>query len=307
MTRGRAVVGATALTAVTCVLVWALAYPVVPLWATVVRAVADGAAVVTLGLAVVPWLDTDRHRAELRHRAAAPLVMVSAVWLTAELMRAVLSAAEAAGAQAWTVGWRTAWEFAVSTAAGRAALLTLAAAALVIVVAVLVPPSPPAGVVTLGAAAVGLVGHPLTGHLAHDPVGSLAVLVHVLAAALWCGGLAAVVSTVEHRGRWSRVLPRFSQMSLWCVVALLVGGSVAAVVQLGSAAALFTTGYGRILTAKLVCTVVLAVLAWRHRTVWVPAARGHRSPAQLSRRRAYGELSVMWVAVAAAAALAVAG
>ena len=84
--------------------------------------------------------------------------------------------------------------------------------------------------------------------------------VHTLAAALWCGALAALVLTVEHRGQWARVLPRFSQLSLVCVAALLVGGVLGAVVTLGSPSQLYATGYGRLLSAKVVVTVVLVAV-----------------------------------------------
>ena len=101
----------------------------------------------------------------------------------------------------------------------------------------------------------------------------LAVAVHTLAAALWCGALAALVLTVEHRGQWARVLPRFSQLSLVCVAALLVGGVLGAVMTLGSPSQLYATAYGRLLSAKVVVTVVLMLLAYRNRTMWLPAAR----------------------------------
>jgi putative copper resistance protein D len=135
----------------------------------------------------------------------------------------------------------------------------------------------------------------------------VAVAVHTLAAALWCGALAALVLTVEHRGQWARVLPRFSQMSLGCVAALLVGGVLGAVVTLGSPTQLYTTGYGRLLLAKIVLMVALVVLAYRNRTLWVPAARSHRASAGVSRSRALVELAIMTVALTLAAALAVTG
>ena len=171
-----------------------------------------------------------------------------------------------------------------------------------------VPRSGPACVVAAGLAAVGVVGHPLTGHLSASPWGGLAIAVHALAAALWCGVLAGIVLTVEHRGQWARVLPRFSQLSLWCVAALLAGGVVGAVGVLGSPADLYATGYGRVLSAKIVLTVALMALAWRNRTRWLPAARAHRSTAVVSEvTRAYTELALMAAALAAAAALAVTG
>ncbi len=103
-------------------------------------------------------------------------------------------------------------------------------------------------------AAIGVVGHPLTGHLANSPMGGVAVAVHTLAAAVWCGVLAAVVLTVRHRGQWARILPRFSQLSLLCVAALLAGGVAASLVVLDSPAQLYATGWGRVLSAKIALT-----------------------------------------------------
>ncbi|WP_200820345.1 CopD family protein, partial [Mycolicibacterium houstonense] len=156
-------------------------------------------------------------------------------------------------------------------------------------------------------AAVGMAARTLAGHLSESPVGGMAVAVHALAAAVWCGVLAALVLTVTHRGQWARVLPRFSQLSLSCVGALLVAGVAGAAIRLNSPSELWGTGYGRVLTAKVVVTAVLLALAWRNRSEWLPAARAHRSSAALSRTRSSVELAVMAVAVTLAAALAVTG
>lgn len=128
---------------------------------------------------------------------------------------------------------------------------------------------------------------------------------HALAAALWCGVLAALVLTVEHRGQWARVLPRFSQLSLLCVSVLLAAGVLGASVVISSPSDLYATGYGRVLSAKLLLTAALMVLAWRNRGNWLPAARAHRTTAVVSRSRAYSELALMAVVLAAAATLAV--
>jgi copper resistance protein D len=86
-----------------------------------------------------------------------------------------------------------------------------------------------------------------------------------------------------------------------------VGGVVGAVVTLGSPSALYATGYGRLLSAKVVVTVLLVALAYRNRTMWLPAARSHRATAVVSRSRALFELALMAVALTLAAALAVTG
>jgi putative copper resistance protein D len=289
---------------------WALAFPQNSLGDTLIRAVADCAAVVTLGLAVVPMFDTDRYRREVARRAAGPLIVASAVWAVAEMVRLVVSAAQAAGVSAAHVGVHTVAEFTASTAAGRSGSLCAAAAIVVAVVAAGASRGewrPAVGVAVAGAAAVGLTGRSLIGHLSESPGGGLAVAVHALAAALWCGALAALVLVVEHRGQWARVLPRFSQVSLVCVVTLVVCGIAAATVTVHSPTEFFTTGYGRLLLAKIVMTVALTVLAWRNRSWWLPAARSHRATADLSRLRSRIELAGMAVALTLAAALAVTG
>lgn len=307
LTHGRAVAGGLLVTVAACVLAWALAFPGASLSAALVRAVADGAAVVTVGLAAVPALDGPRYRDELLRRATAPLLAASAVWLAAELVRLVVATAEAAGRSAVSVGLHTMWDFSVGTAPGRAAMVTIVAAGAVGLAAGLAPRTAPIAAATAGMAAIGVVGHPLTGHLGEDALGGIAVAVHTLAAALWCGVLAALALTVSHRGQWARVLPRFSRLSLASVAVLLIGGVVAGLAVLGTPAQLVTTGWGRVLCAKLALTAVLMVIAWRNRGSWLPDARAHRSSAGLSRTRAYTELGLMAVTLAAAATLAVTG
>jgi len=280
---------------------------VIPLTATLVRAAADVSAVVALGLAVVPLLDIDRYRGELIRRAIGPLTVAGAAWLLTELLRLGVEAAQAAAVPLSRLGVHTAVDFAVHTTPGRSGLISTVAAALVCAAVVALPRSAATNVAVAGIAAAGIAARPLTGHLSESALGGLAVAVHALAAALWCGALAALVLTVDHRGQWARVLPRFSQLSLACVIALLVGGVLAALVTLGTPSQLYTTGYGRLLSAKVVVTVLLVLLAYRNRTMWLPAARTHRTTAVVSRSRALFELALMAVALTLAAALAVTG
>ena len=307
MTRQRAVAGGALVVAVAAVVAWALARQQNSLAVTLVRAVADGSAVVAFGLAALPMLDIDRYRGELIRRATGPLTIASAIWLVAELLRLGVAAAQAAAVPVSRLGLHTAVDFALHTTPGRSGLFSAVAAALVCMTVVVTPRSSPTNVAVVGLAAAGVAARPLTGHLSESALGGVAVAVHTLAAALWCGALAAVVLTVEHRGQWARVLPRFSQLSLVCVAALLVGGVLAAVATLGSPSQLYATGYGRLLSAKVAVTVVLVLLAYRNRTMWLPAARTHRATAVVSRSRALFELTIMAVALTLAAALAVTG
>ncbi|HXO50036.1 MAG TPA: CopD family protein [Mycobacterium sp.] len=307
MTRQRAVAGAAVVVALSAVVAWSLAGRQNSLAATLVRAVADGSAVVTFGLAAVPMLDVDRYRGELIRRATAPLTIAAAVWLFAEQLRLGVAAAQAAAVPVPRLGVHTAVDFALHTTAGRSGLFSTVAAGLAWLAVVAAPRSAATNVAVTGFAAAGVAARPLTGHLSESALGGVAVAAHTLAAALWCGALAALVLTVEHRGQWARVLPRFSQLSLVCVTALLVGGALAAVVTLGSPSQLYATGYGRLLSAKVVVTVVLVLLAYRNRTMWLPAARTHRATAVASRSKALFELAIMAVALTLAAALAVTG
>ena len=252
-------------------------------------------------------LDIDRYRGELIRRATGPLTIASAIWLVAELLRLGVAAAQAAAVPVSRLGVHTAVDFALHTTPGRSGLFSAVAAALVCMTVVATPRSSSTNVAVVGLAAAGVAARPLTGHLSESALGGVAVAVHTLAAALWCGALAALVLTVEHRGQWARVLPRFSQLSLVCVAALLVGGVLAAVATLGSPSQLYATGYGRLLSAKVAVTVVLVLLAYRNRTMWLPAARTHRATAVVSRSRALFELAIMAVALTLAAALAVTG
>lgn len=306
VTRLATVCAGVVVVAAAAVLTWALGFPQNSLSATVVRGIADGAAVVTFGLAVVPMLDVPRYRQELAGSTHLPLIVGSAVWVVAEMVRLLLNAAVAAGTSVPRVGARTAVEFAIDTSAGRAGLVCAGAAA-VCLSAVAWRRTPTARTLAAGAAAVGIAGRTLVGHLSASPLGGLAIATHAIAAALWCGSLAALVLVVEHRGRWARVLPRFSRMSLWCVVILTVCGGAAAAEALESPVDLLHTGYGRILAAKILVTAGLTIFAWRNRSRWLPSAKTHRATARASLLRSRIELAGMTVVLTLAAGLAVSG
>ncbi len=307
VTRRQAVAGGVAVVLAASAVAWALTYPRSAPTATAVRALADCAAVATLGLSLVPMLDAGRHRAELTRRAARPLAWASGVWLIVEMCRLVVGAATAAAVPVTRVGLTTTAEFAFVTSAGRSGVFSVAAATAVLVIALLAPKTPPAAVGAAGVTAVGLVARTVGGHMSASSVGGIAISIHVLAAAAWCGTLAALVLTVDHRGQWARVLPRFSELALWCVIALLAGGVIGALVALTSVSQLFATGYGRVLLIKIVLSVVLMTLAWRNRARWLPAAKAHRVTAYVSRSRSLTELAIMAVALTMAAALSVTG
>lgn len=288
-------------------LAWALAWLLAGRQAApaeaAVRAVADVAAVSVLGLVVLPLIDEPRHRPDLIRAAARPTAVAAVIWLLAETVRLTVSAAHAAAVPVGRLPLQTVVEF-TATLGGRATLLSLAAAAVVGVLALAWPDN---RIAMAAAAAIGICARAVTGHAGESALGAAAVVVHILAAALWCGVLLAAVVTVSHRGQWARILPRFSELALGAVAVLLVAGGAGTLVTLPGPGALLTTGYGRVLLAKIVVAAALVVLAWSHRTRWLPAARAHRTDAEQSRRRAVREVVMMVTALTLAAALAVAG
>ena len=200
-------------------------------------------------------------------------------------------------------------QFSLQTTVGRAGLFSIAAAVAVGLIALAAPRTAATAVAAGGSRGrrIWPPGHSRATYRKARAAAS-AVAVHALAAALWCGALAALVLTVEHRGQWARVLPRFSQLSLVCVAVLLAAGTAGAVAAVDSWDAICTRPDTVACCRRRSCvTAALMALAWRNRAGWLPAARAHRATAGLSRTRSLTELAMMAVALAAAAALAVTG
>lgn len=143
-------------------------------------------------------------------------------------------------------------------------------------------------VVLFGLALVGPLPVALTGHSAgggaHD-VATDSLVLHVLAASLWVGGLVAVLVTAAARGPGrdavATAVPRFSCLALVCWVVLAVSGVVNALVRVPLGALIGTT-YGALVLGKVAALGVLGFAGARHRRGTVDAAaRGE--PAALLR------------------------
>jgi copper transport protein len=108
----------------------------------------------------------------------------------------------------------------------------------------------------------GIAGHAGTG--IQTGLAIPADLVHVAAMACWLGGLAVLCIAVLPRrdvDELRDVLPRYSNLALGAVVALVVTGGYQAWRQVGSFDALKSTDYGQLLIAKLVAFAALIVAA----------------------------------------------
>lgn len=131
-----------------------------------------------------------------------------------------------------------------------------------------------ASVVTL--IPLGLTGHSSAGG-SHD-LATNGLLIHLVAASLWAGGLLALLAHVlRGGGHLGLAARRFSTIALWCWVAMAVSGLVNAVVRV-QPSDLLGTDYGRLVTAKFVALCLLGALGWRQRRVSVAALQADPSP-----------------------------
>ncbi|WP_409332580.1 copper resistance protein CopC [Trujillonella humicola] len=128
------------------------------------------------------------------------------------------------------------------------------------------------------------VGHPVAGP--YPAIAVLAATAHVAAMALWLGGLVALLAALLREGvpagEMAGALPRFSRVAATSVTVLVVSGVVQSVREVGSPDALFSTGYGRLLLAKL-AVVLLVLAAAGVSRVWVQQRLGVR-PRRAPRR-----------------------
>jgi copper transport protein len=95
-------------------------------------------------------------------------------------------------------------------------------------------------------------------------LGIPAASAHLLAMALWLGGLALLLACVLVRGRDTSlipVVPRFSRMALLCFGVLAVTGLYLSWRQSGELAALPATAFGRLLLIKSAIVLVIIGLA----------------------------------------------
>ncbi len=127
-----------------------------------------------------------------------------------------------------------------------------------------------------GGSLVTLVPLALTGHSSaggsHD-LATNSLLIHLVAAALWAGGLMALLAHALRRGGHADVAAhRFSAVALWCFVAMALSGVVNGLVRirLGD---LLHSGYGWLVLAKATALCALGFIGWRHRRRGLVALR----------------------------------
>ncbi|MEB3067612.1 cytochrome c oxidase assembly protein [[Mycobacterium] vasticus] len=118
---------------------------------------------------------------------------------------------------------------------------------------------------------LGLTGHSAAGG-SHD-LATNSLLIHLVAAGLWAGGLLALLVHAMRGGEHADLAARrFSTVALWCFVAMGVSGVLNALVRLAPSDVL-TTPYGRLVLAKFVALCLLGALGWAQRRRGVAALR----------------------------------
>src|SRR6516225_2541862 len=122
---------------------------------------------------------------------------------------------------------------------------------------------------------LGLTGHSSAGG-SHD-LATNGLLIHLVAASLWAGGLLALMAHVIRGGQHADLAARrFSGIALWCFVAMALSGIVNALVRV-LPSDLLTTDYGRLVLAKFVALCLLGVAGWRQRRSGVAALQADSS------------------------------
>ncbi|MEJ1154184.1 cytochrome c oxidase assembly protein [Microbacterium marmarense] len=149
---------------------------------------------------------------------------------------------------------------------------------------------------------MGTQGH--SGDDADHHIAMTAIILHIIGAAVWLGGLLllVIVRPALKRGPLADVVSRYSSIAVAAFVVVAVSGLVRAVVGLRTWEAFFSP-YGAILTVKVIALVALGLFgAWYRRRL---IGRMREDAAS----RAFwvliaGELAIMGIASGAAAALA---
>jgi copper resistance protein D len=300
-------VGITVVAALAGVLVGVVLTPVTPIPGVlepdavvryglpIARVLFDLAAVVTVGLNLLPILvGLSRPKAAEQvlagaRRGAAFSALTLAV---CALVTLVLQTAEVRPAEDGSgISPASVVDYVVTVSAGKALVFVAAVALISFALSIWAVRAGEAVPAELRAAVAlfALLPLPVTGHATNwrwQDYAMISMELHVLGAAVWTGGLGAVVVVLAaNRTLLANTLPRFSRLATVCLGVVAATGLFNAVVELGSVpgrnlfANLFGTGYGTLVILKLVCFGVLAALGANIRWRLLPGILRHQRTA----------------------------
>jgi copper transport protein len=157
----------------------------------------------------------------------------------------------------------------------------------------------------LGVAA--LATWPLTGHPTASPVAGVSVVVdaiHLAAMAVWLGGLVMLAGFLLRRAderELGAILPIWSRWAATAVAALIIAGSVQALIEVASFRGLVDNTYGLLILAKIgLAAVVIGVAAYSRKLV---RSRTAESGPGLLRKVVLVELAITAVVLGVTSAL----
>ncbi|MEV4317786.1 cytochrome c oxidase assembly protein [Actinocrispum sp. NPDC049592] len=156
-------------------------------------------------------------------------------------------------------------------------------------------------IAVVGLFPLGVSGHSSSGG-DHD-LATNSLLLHLVAAALWVGGLIALLAHGRRKGaHLGLAASRFSKLALCCWIVMAVSGVINALVRL-PLSDLFTTNYGLLVIAKVTALVVLGVFGYFQRLRGVRDVVATGSGRALVKLAAF-EVLVMMITIGIAAGLA---
>lgn len=269
------------------------------------RLVGDAAAAVTVGCTVfaaflLPGLDRTVGPAGYRLLRLAGLV--AGVWAIVAAGLLVATASDLLGRPMSATPPRAVLSVALSVSQGQALAWQCALAVAVAVIG-RVSITRTGAALAAGGALLAVVPPALTGHAAGAGNHQLAVsslLVHVVSAALWAGGVVALL-LVRPRRLLIDVAPWFSRIAVVCFIAVAASGVANAAVRVGGWGALFGSGYGMLVVGKVAAIAALGGFGLAHRRWSLRRLATGRAAAFL--QLAGGELVLLAATFGVAAAL----
>jgi putative copper resistance protein D len=288
--------------------------PLVRFGLPLVRVLLDLMALATVGLSLLPKLlgfDRPKNTEPIMSVARQVTVVTALLWMLCALLSLVLQTAELNPGRTPTTGMVI--DLIAGVPAGPGLLLSAAGALLCVLLGLLAVRHGEAVPAELRVivAVLSLLPMPLTGHATdwqyHD-ISMISMELHVVGAAVWTGGLAAVaVFAAPRRGLLAPALPRFSKLATAAVFLVGITGAFNGIMELLNAPSvglggLFTTAYGQIVLAKMVCLAMLAALGGHVRFRLLPRIEQHQRTAVIGWIAA--EVSVMGLAYGLGSVLA---
>lgn len=277
---------------------------------TVVRVLAEVGSVVTVGsLLFAVFLVPPRSDGVLDvggYAALRAAAWGAAAWFVGALLSAPFTAADAVGRPISDILPADILVNLVGSLSQAKSWLFTAAIALLVLVGTRIVLTWGWTTALFGVALFGLMPVAVTGHSSsggqHD-MATNSLLLHLIAAALWVGGLIALLSHGRRQGEHlGLAASRFSRIALVCWIVMAGSGVVNALVRL-PLGDLFTTSYGLLVLAKVAALLVLGGFGYLQRERGVKGIVEHGSGAALLRLAA-AEVLIMLITFGIAAGLA---